>query len=218
MFLSNEEYAHVMGLLNGTIRKTPLLDELADWAKREIGVDVYAYFCDYAKTGLLRLKIVLWDMREKRKLEYHSEKEFGYDPEVQKRFQVQFAALAGQYGVHPEYQNGSSFWVCYETVEDEIQKKILQAERKKILGLASGQRDIWKIEIIFSGIHIFYETDEQIQLHETDGVSDRLRQCCMDIVRDHDKFWVFLQGIPCVFTSKQTLDEKYAGSMFNYTR
>lgn len=218
MFLSDEEYAHVMGLLDGTIRKTPLLDELADWAKQEMGVDVYAYFCDYAKTGLLRLKIVLWDLIEKRKLEYHSENEFGYDPEIQKKFQAEFAFLSCQYGVHHAYQNNSDFWVSYETIEDEIQKKILRDERKKILGLASGQRDIWKIEIIFSGVHFFYKTDEQIQLHETDGMSDRLRQCCMDIVRDHDKFGVFLQGVPCVFTSKQTLDEKYAGSMFNYTR
>lgn len=145
----------MVGILDGTIRKTPLLDELADWAKREIGVDVYAYFCDYARTGLLRLKIVLWDSREKRKLEYHSEKEFGYDPEIQKRFQVQFAALAGQYRVHPEYQNGSSFWVCYETIEDEIQKRILQAERKEILELASAKEIFGKSRLYFQ-VYIFF--------------------------------------------------------------
>lgn len=218
MFLSDGEYVHVIGLLGGTVQKSPLLAELASWAKQELGVDVHAYFCDCAKTGLLRLKIVVWDWREKQKLEYHSGREFGLDPEVQKKFQVKFAALSGKYGVHPKYQNGSSFWVCYETIEDEIQKKILWGERERIWGLALGQRDIWKIEIIFSSVHIFYETDEQIQLHETDGVSDRLRQSCMDIVKVHDRFGVFSKGVSCVFTSKQTLDEKYAGSMFYYTR
>lgn len=69
-----------------------------------------------------------------------------------------------------------------------------------------------------AGVHIFYFTDEQIQIHETDGVSNGLCQKCTDIVKVHDKYGVFSKGVSCVFTSKQTLDEKYAGSMFNYTR
>lgn len=67
-------------------------------------------------------------------------------------------------------------------------------------------------------VHVFYQTDQQIKDHETDGLSNRIEQICSEIVKRDDAFGVFEQGIKCVFTSKQTLDEKYAGSMFYYTR
>ena len=218
MLLSDEDYAYVIGLLDGRIQRSSLLEELADWAKQELGIEVFAYFCDYANAGFLRLRIVLWNEWESRKMEYHTERKCRLNPKIQKKFQVQFAALSVKYGMHPEYQDSRSIWVCYETIEDKIQSRILWGQREKILGLALRRRDIWKIDIIFSSVHFFYETDEQIQMHEKDGVSSALQQSCMDIVKEYDKFGVFSQGVSCVFTSKQTLDEKYAGSMFYYTR
>lgn len=41
---------------------------------------------------------------------------------------------------------------------------------------------------------------------------------CSYIVKKYDDFNVFPQGANCVFTSRQTLNEKYGGSMFYYTR
>lgn len=221
MFLSDEEYSYVIGLMDGTVRKSPLLEELADWAKQELGLDVYAFFCNDVRTDIRRLRIILWEIGEyeKQKLWYYKEnKRFGLNDKVQEKFQKEFAILARKFCMYPEYQDGRNFMVSYETIRDEIAKRIIKANSVKIRALALGHRDIWKIELIFGSVHIFYETDEQVQQHEADGVNSGLRQSCTDIVRGQDKFGAFSDGVSCVFTSKQTLDEKYAGSMFHYTR
>ena len=43
--------------------------------------------------------------------------------------------------------------------------------RDKIYALQKG--DIWKITIIFESVHIFYNTDEEIEKHEKDGFNYR---------------------------------------------
>ena len=219
--MSDEEYSYVIGLMDGTVRKSPLLQELADWAKQELGLDVYAYFCNDVRTDVRRLRIILWEIGEyeKQKLWYYKEnKRLGLNYKAQEKFRKEFAVLAQKFCMYPEYRDGRNYMVSYETIRDEIAKRILKANSETIRALVFGHEDIWKIELIFGSVHIFYETDEQVQQHEADGVSSGLRQSCADIVRGQDKFGVFSNGVSCVFTSKQTLDEKYAGSMFNYTR
>lgn len=126
------------------------------------------------------------------------------------------AVLARKYNVHPEYHNENNIFVCTDTISDQIVSKTLWSLKDIICGLQ--RDDIWKIEVIFQSVHIFYETDEQVERHKTDGVSDSLRKQIANIVKPYDKYNVFPNGVSCVFTSKQTLDEKYGGSMFAYTR
>lgn len=70
----------------------------------------------------------------------------------------------------------------------------------------------------FSDVHFFYETDRQIQENERKGISGKLCARCGKIVEKYDELGLFRSGVPCVFTSKQTLDEKFKGSLFYYMR
>ncbi len=217
MFLSDEQYIHVLDLIDKKVMPGPLLSELKAWALNSLQITMYDYICDTTVNGLTRLKIVLWD--------YEAESAMmdgaNLNPEYQKMFAKVFSALARKYDLHPGYHNEKDIFVCYDTIKDEVQKNILKKVRKQIEGLKDNgpwASDVWKIEIIFGGIHIFYETDAQIVQHEKDGISKALRDECTRILQSQDSYNAFEKGALCTFTSKQTLDEKYAGSMFYYTR
>lgn len=212
MFLNDKEYTHVIGLIRKEIQPDPLLIELKIWAEKELQLRVYDYICDYAKSGLKRLRIVLWDHETMRKMY----KGANPDSEKQRKFQKIFAELAQKYDVHKEYRNSDSIFVCYETVKDEIQKRVLKLARPEIEKISDP--DIWKIEFIFGGIHIFYETDEQVTINAENGKSYAIWKKCTEIAKKYDFCGAFRNGVNCTFTSHQTLDTKYNGSMFYYTR
>jgi hypothetical protein len=212
MFLSDKEYQHVISIIDGKKKKSALLAELSNWTKENLHLVMYDYICDHTINGLTRLRIVLWNHEDAVTLR----KEGNLDSAIQKKFSKQFAILSRKYHKHRNYQNEDAIFVCYETICDEIQKRILTKASDSIQALKKD--DIWKIEIIFTSIHFFYETDEQIQKHELDGKSNALRLQCADIVKKYDNYAAFDEGVSCFFTSHQTLDEKYCGSMFYYMR
>lgn len=212
MFLDDEEYRHVVGLMGKEIQPSPLLVELKAWAEKEMQLKVYDYICDYTTNGMIRLRIVLWD--HEAMIRMH--KGANLDPKKQKKFQKVFAELAQKYNLHKEYWDGNSIFVCYETIKDEIQKRVLKQARSEIEKIFDP--DIWRIEFIFEGIHIFYETDEQVRLNTENGKSRAIWQKCTEVVRKYDFCDAFKEGANCTFTSRQTLNEKYNGSMFFYMR
>ena len=214
MFLSEQEYQHVLDLMEGRIVPGPLLKELAEWTGERFGVKVYDYICDQTTNGLTRLRVVVWD-REVHDVFMDAG---NYNKSIQMQFQEEFAFLARKYMVHPEYYDAEKIFVCWETVKDQIVSKELWLSRMEFFNLKLSRNDIWKIEIIFQSVHVFYETDDQVETHASDGVSEGLRRQISDIMRSADRYGVFKDGVSCVFTSHQTLNEKYRGSMFYYTR
>jgi hypothetical protein len=81
---------------------------------------MYDYICDRVNE-LTRLRIVLWNRDDETKLR----KGANLDSAIQKKFQEQFAILSRKYHKHRNYQNEDAIFVCYETICDEIQKRIL---------------------------------------------------------------------------------------------
>lgn len=216
MLLSKEEYRHVLGCLDrrgqeGSAPQEQLLGELQEWSERK-GLEVCGYFCDRLESGRLRLKIVLWDMESGKKVMEGA----NYNGKKQRDFADKFAELSGKYGIHREYRKGWDVFVTFDTLKDQVQSDIADRAEREICALACG--DIWRIEVFYGKVHCFYGTDAQILAHEKDGVSEAFRRNCSEIVRRCDKYGVFQDGIPCIFTSRQTLDEKYNGKLFFYFR
>lgn len=54
MFLEEQEYEHVLALLDKNIEKTPILEELTLWVKQEFDVDIYDYVL---KPSVTRLQV-----------------------------------------------------------------------------------------------------------------------------------------------------------------
>lgn len=214
MFLTEEQYLHAVSLYNGSCVKRPLHLELEEFMKEEFKMDIIDYVCDMTKIGKQRLKLVVWNRKNEAPLK--DKKGLNYNTKAQKKVAEKFGSLAKKYNMYPAYQNCTEIFVCCDTIQDEMQKRVLDCARRKICSIR--HKDIWKIEIIFQSIHFFYQTDEQIERHEADGLNESLIQKCQTILERYDTYHAFRDGVRCVFTSHQTLDEKYAGSMFYYTR
>ena len=210
MFMTEPEYKETLDLLSKSKKPTLLLEELDIWAREFLQAVVYNYFCDTTKNGLLRLRLVLWDFATERKMHDGP----NLDKAKQRKVAEKFAELARIYQIHQEYWDAEDIFVCYETIRDEIQKDILKRVGAGIRKIR--HPDIWKIEIFFENIHIFYETDEQIIRNQENGVSDNVKCQCSQLVKKHDVYNVFPQGANCIFSSHQTINEKFHGNMFFY--
>ena len=136
------------------------------------------------------------------------------DKNKQQKVAEKFAELARMYQVNREYWEAGNIFVCYETIRDEMQKDIL---KRVGAGIRSIQHpNLWKIEIFFESIHIFYETDEQIMRNRENGTSDDIIRRCTQLVKMYDVHNVFPDGANCTFSSHQTINEKFHGNMFYY--
>lgn len=212
MFLNENEYQHVIGLINGTIKVPPFLSDLQKWYKKNYNVQLYDFICDNTSNGLIRLRIVVWGYEDERIMKCADG--LNLDSEKQNEIRVKFSELAIQYECYHEYQNPSKIFVCYETIEDEIITRILRQAESSIISIK--HKDIWKIEIVSGTVHFFYETDEQITLNELNGTNELLNSMVTKIVLPHDKYKIFKNGVHCIFTSKQTFEEKFEGNMYYY--
>lgn len=210
MFLKEEEYRETLALLSKKSEPDCLLKEMRIWAKEFLQVEVYNYLCDYTSNGLRRLRLVLWDDAAVSKM--HDG--MNLDKNKQKAVAERFARLSWAYQKYPEYQDAGKVFVCYETIRDEIQKRILQDIKAEIMKIR--YPGLWRIDVFFESIHIFYETDQQVVCNETNGVSNEIRRFCTQILKKHDLYNVFPDGANCTFSSHQTITEKYKGNMFFY--
>ena len=212
MLLSEREYAHAADILAGHTEKEPLLKELGGWFKDTFGMEVYDYFCGFTNAGRIRLKLVLWDGDSRRKMMKGANPDF----RKQERIGRKFSELCRKYQIHEEYCGAADMLVCYDTLQDEIGKRILQRASARIKAVEA--RDVGRVEILFSSVHVFFETEKQREWHMQDGLCEEIERQISSIVKEYDSLGAFPDGIQCVFTSLQTLNEKYKGSMFYYTR
>ena len=212
MLLREEEYSHATAILSGMEEKTFLFTELEQWFEETYGLRVYDYFCGLTNAGRPRLRLLLWDRDCAGKMK----KGANPDERKQRRTAEKFAALCVKYKMHPAYRRPGDFLVTYDTLRDEIQKRVLRECSGEIKSIEAP--DIWRVEILFDRVYVFFETDEQRDRHQDDSVCGSIRKKLDAIAERHDPFGAFADGVQCVFTSRQTLDEKYDGSMFYYTR
>lgn len=212
MFLSEKEYGHAVAVLSGKVEKTPFFAEVEQWFKNAFRLQLYDYYCDCTNGGLPRVRLLLWDRGCAGKMKRGAE----FDEKKQRRIAGEFANLCRKYDVHSDYHRPQDVFVCYDTLKDEMQKRVLRQCAGELKALEVP--DIWRVEIIFDRVHIFFVTDEQEALHRRDGVCGSVKREVEEIVKQKDVFGAFEDGVQCVFTSRQTLDEKYDGKMFYYTR
>ena len=212
MLLREEEYSHAIAILDGREEKGPLFTELEQWFEETYSLRVYDYFCERTNAGRPRLRLLLWDRDCVGKMK----KGANPDERKQRRTAEKFAALCVRHNMHPTYQRPGDFLVTCDTLRDEIPKRALQRCAGEIRSIEAP--DIWRVEILFDRVHVFFETDEQKNRHQDDGVCGSIRRKLDAIAERHDPFGAFAEGVQCVFTSRQTLDEKYDGNMFYYTR
>lgn len=211
MFLEEAQINATLDLLNGKTERSHLLSELIVWAHKQLNLTVLNFFLDILSDNQPRIKILVWDENDENKF-FDSNR--NYNKDMQKLMREKFAQLSLKYNVYSKYQNPDMILVCIDTLKDELIKRALNAAENEITNQADGI--IWNISVTLNSIHIFFETDSQIKESSENGYCDELRNRFTDILNKYDEYNLFQNGAPCVFTSQQTLNEKYDGNMYYY--
>ncbi len=219
MFLGEAVYQKTLFYLDHPDRRPPLLAELDCWGRETLGIPILNLICDQVRAGKdkQRLVLVSWDREEiDAHVMLHEERYYGFDPAVQWEAAQRFSSLVRNDPAFKDYWDPEGFFVVFDTLRDDIQRRVLEEARLQLEELAVG--DVWRVSPAFGAIHIFFETDAQLREHEADGRYLELRQRCGAILALYDTRKVFDGEAPCVFSSRQTLTEKYDGNMFYYFR
>ena len=206
MLLNEQQYQHAFHLLCRLEPKSLFLLEFEQWFQQTFHLKLYDYFYDQTHDNQSRLKLLLWNHQECQKMK----KGIHFDEIKQQKIGKQFVFLCQKHHISTKCPS----IISYDTLEDEIRKRILNQVQKEIQSIHRPY--IWKIKIIFDQVHVFYKTDEQCEACQQTGISQEINQKILDIVKPLDSFHVFHDNFSCVFTSQQTLNEKYDGKMFNY--
>lgn len=214
MFLSEQEYQQVIALIDGKELPNEFLKKFKNWFKERFQLELYEFFTDHLDNGTPRLRLIIWDYESYRAM--HDQKSGNFDPKKQKIIRQEFALLAKENNSYQEFQDEDKVFVCYETIADEIAQRIFMIADKEIMKIKLP--DIGKIDICLNTVNIFYLTDQQLKTHKTDGENEEINKLVTNIVKPYDKYGVFNKGIQCVFTSLQTLKEKYDNNLFYYYR
>ena len=177
MFLTEEQFLNAKDLYDKKVAPSPVLAQLAAWAKERYHVTVIDYVCDRTVNNLLRFMPILWDRKEVQSLK----DEFNFLPEIQKEFAEKFAELSYEYGVHEEYWGTEKVFVSYHDFKSDLRNFIInRAARKELEQLAGGI--IWRVQIGMESVTIFFETDAQLAECEQNGTCQALQQKCLELV------------------------------------
>ena len=208
MLLNEQQYHHAFNLLCHPEQKSLFLLEFEQWFEQVFQLKLYDFIYDQTHDNQSRLKLILWNHDDQKKMKNG----INFDEAKQRKIREQFLLLCQKHHISTKCPS----IISYDTLEDEIRKRILNQVQKEIQNIHRPY--IWKIKIIFDQVHVFYKTDEQCEACQQTGISQEINQKILDIVKPLDSFHVFHDNFSCVFTSQQTLNEKYDGKMFNYTR
>ena len=210
MFLEQEEYEHAKGLVDKEIEPSPLLTELVAWMKESYNVKVIDYICDVLSDGMLRMRLVLWNDKEKKPLR----KGYNYDPVIQQTIAEKFKLMCKKYGLHEDFAKADRILVVCTTMEDELKTRILKLVDSELKEMEGG--DIWRVMRREGIVDVFYQTDAQLAEKEADGTSESIREYCMELIAKYDHYGLWDKSKICFFTSYQTFMEKYEGKWIAY--
>lgn len=211
MFLTNEQYEHAMQINQTPVTETALFSEFSSWFSESYHLKLYDFLCD-CPGGLIRLRLVLWDFTSS--IQFDNDKWRNPDKRKLAVIARKFAELCKKYGEHPDYQNSEKIFICFESLSDEIEKRVIALAYEEVKKL--NIPDLWKVVCGRSSYHIFFETDAQIEQYKDNGICTSITEACTEIIKKYDKYNVFDRGVCCWFTSRQTLLEKYDGNFGHY--
>lgn len=215
MFIADNELRTIKNLIKGTETPNAILAGLKNFFLEHFDCEIYAYICDKVADGRLRLQFIVWDYAEQEKFYKHSEGFYGPDKNKIIEIKTEFSKLCLKNNLHKDYWESDRYFAVPREVRsdllDEVQKRV-QPQIAEYLGKINIVKEVafW-----FGSVHIFYELDEDIELNRNNGVSDKIEADIFNLKKAADELGV-CNGSGVLFSSIQTLNEKFGGSMRHY--
>ena len=188
MFLTEEQFLKAKDLYDKKVAPSPLLAELAAWAKERYHVTVIDYICDITVNNQKRFMPILRARKEVRSLK----DEFNFLPEIQKEFAEKFVELSCKYGEHEEYRETEKVFVPYHDFESDLRNFLINKLARKEL--------------------------EQLAECEENGTCQALQQKCIEIVKKYGDYDIWGKGCVGFFTHERFMREYKGNWQYYFQR
>lgn len=216
ILLAKDIYEETLALKEGKLRRSLLLDELSSFVKRMFGIHVANFSYGPIQGSREKRLLLIADGKGDCKKIITFENGCKQDKYI---LMDKFEELCEQYG-HPNWRIGDQFFVCYCDFLEELSAQIMKQASYEIRQVPQvfPMTPIWEVYIEFSQIHIFYDTDKQVEFFEANGTNQSIERYCKQILSKYDSYGVYVDIKVCTFVSHQMLIEQYEDNMFYYTR
>lgn len=199
--------------------------KLAAWIKNKYGLPVLNIEFDTIDQGKRgRVNIIVPTYKDTDRMHHSGPDYFGYKREFQEEILQEYFRLYGKQSAFLGKLLGKNIkpWVCYHAFNPiamaEANEKIGIDKIKELVSKYSGL-GIWQIVQFFEATVVFFHTDEQVTENRETGKYKPLQNELYDAIKQHDEFNLirpenFVVGL----SSKETIDKKFEGSVYNYFR
>jgi hypothetical protein len=217
ILLDKKVYRETKKIALGKIKKSPLVQELSDWFMSQYSVCVLNIeFSKLVRSERYRLYVILENSDDYRKMhKNHLEPKEEYQCQVA----VEFGKLALKHKFADESKLQNLF-VAYNNFSEEAKTEANSAavkEAKKYI--KKKYPAVWGMIAIFSNSVVFYGSDSDIAVNESNGISKAIADAYYSVLKKYDELNYYThENISLSFDSKENLDKNYQGSLFYYTR
>lgn len=218
MFLKDYEYNYLKDCKYGVYDNDPMFVELREFFAAKFGVYLYGYICDKADNTLKRNRLRYFVDKDCLNVFVDTVEGFGNLDRVKAEIiKNKFSELCVKYGLFEIFHNPNNYFAVSSEFDTEMQDEILSLCISDIQMYLKSFEEIKLMDFSFNYVFIFYEKSEDVSIHETSGLSDKISKHIFDIIKDKDYLDSFKKP-QIVFDSIQVLNEKYDGNLFYYHR
>ena len=206
-------YTETLNILRGATELPPVFADLKAHIEAVYTVPVANFILDTLQDGRPRLRVLLLEDTKLMRSGYN------YDRKKQDAIASAFRRLKALHSFMPGASLDNLF-VCYSDFRMDIQSEVAKkacAEAIPAIKRRVGRRaKIWRLDKIFTGLFVFYETMEQVEKYARNGVSAKIEKIYTELLRKYDEFAVFSSGPVITFDSKENVDKNFEGNLFYY--
>lgn len=214
MFLTEEDVNKIIRTVRGITPEDSVLTFMKQYFRDKYDICILDYICSdevFCAQGRKskRVQFITWDMEEASKCHIVS------DMSIRNNVKKVFARACQENDLHPDFQDQSNFFPVLTDIERDITEFLFRAKRDQIDTALKSYSQVREHMYSTPCVQVFYETDEDIAKNEENGLSSEIRNRISDILGEVEGFEGKRLG-HTVFTSLQTLREKYDNNLFYY--
>ena len=216
--LDDDVYEETKRIVQGKVKKSPVLAELSDWFRSTYSVNVLNFQFgkpEVSKIRGYRLYVILETTEDFQKM-FLSPMQLNEEYEAQICAEFKRIALKHQFATKEQL---TGLWVRYndfsvEARTDANSRVIKQAKSR----LMESYPTVWSvIGDGFQGAVVFYYTDKDVLENQKSGVSKLIEEDYYSLLKEFDELNIFTRDtMNLKFDSKENLDKKYEGNLYYY--
>lgn len=209
-----DEVNDAISLINGQRKTDEFLEDFKLFFRKEFNLNLLAFSCK-EDGGYKKVKFVLWDKASVESFYISTDAYYGLDSNKTESIKKEFSFLCKKYNVYSDYFDVQDYVVVPKSIKEEIAKIVLRKTETDIHRYITAYPAVKKALVFDTTVYIFYETDNDIILYADNGLNTTIKKGIYEMLGNADEFNV-VDSVHVVFTSVQTLNEKYRGNMYLY--